>query len=162
MSISETGVTIKLHTSIIDCTVPSSGDIIPEEIYVNYEGSLEDTAEAFQLRYRENLESEMGMTHTTLVFPKDQTDLCMMVREGAVNCTMSFSLADPRQLCTYQTPFGPFAFTVVTKKLSGQMGKAGGNFFVEYDLELRGVVSQHNKLSLSVTPISAGEEPHHG
>ncbi len=162
MNISETGVAIKLHTSIIDCTAPSSGDIVPEEIYVNYEGRLEDTADAFRLCYRENIESEMGITHTTLVFPKDQTDLCMMVREGAVNCTMSFSLTDPRQLCTYQTPFGPFVFTVVTKNLSGQIDERGGTFFVEYDLELRGVVSQHNKLSLSVTPISAGEESDHG
>ncbi len=160
MSPSKQAVLIKLHTVILDCTVPENDPHSTEQIHVNYEGTLTDTKDALELRYRETAESEMGDTHTTLVFPKEQTDLCMMVREGAINCTMSFSLSDRRQFCAYQTPFGPFSFTVVTNALSAQMEEQGGRFSVEYDLEIRGVVSQRNRLSLSVTPVT--KEALHG
>lgn len=140
-------VQVTLHSIITDVD-----DDEPQRLHFTSEGTLTVSDTQYTVSYRESELTELGNTQTTLLIPRDKPDCLVLNRDGDVSCSLSFSCADNRQLCSYTTPFGPFSFVVHTQKLHVDFSETGGKLHVEYYIELRGAQAEFNRLSILVVP----------
>ncbi len=140
-------VKITLQSTIVDVTQDE-----PQRIHYSCDGMLSVDGSRYQICYKEGELTEMGNTTTTLFYDTQCPDLLVLGREGDVSCSLSFSKENPRHLCTYSTPFGPFAFTVVTKELFCQLSQATGRIRITYSIEIQGTQAELNRLHILITP----------
>ncbi len=115
-------------------------------------GTLCETSDQIIVSYQEDPSTDMGNTKTSLVFSKSNPDFLMLAREGDISSTMTFSLENPRHLCTYHTPFAPFSFVTCTKKLDTSVTENGGKVVLDYGVELRGAYAEFHHMSILISP----------
>lgn len=73
----------------------------------------------------------------------------ILLRRGEVRTCMIFR-AGTRQLCEYGAEGNVPSVAMHTHVLESEMGEAGGRIFVDYSVEIRGTVVEHNQIHLSL------------
>ena len=90
---------------------------------------------------------------TSLSFDEDDRSALTMVRSGDMTAAFRFDNKEKRQLCSYETPFIPIEFIVNTRRMENSVGEQGGMISLDYFLEVRGVNTERNRLTVEVTPL---------
>ena len=100
------------------------------------------------LRYSESELTGMQGCNTKIMFNQKKSGLVVMMREGAVNTSLSFE-AGRRHVTAYNTPYMPFNLCVNTIRVDNRFD-VDGKITIEYLLEIRGLSTERNLLTLQV------------
>lgn len=111
----------------------------------------------FTITYKENPEIGYNNCITTLVFTDDKRNSLILVREGDISTACKFDLSDKRQCCRYETPIMPFEFIVNTRSVHNTVNYDGGAILLDYNIEVRGVNTERNRLFIEVKRYDDGE-----
>lgn len=100
------------------------------------------------ISYKEDEESGMLGSVTKIMFSEKNPDFVVMMREGAVNTSLSFE-SGKRHISTYNTPFMPFRLCVNTISVDNRFDRHE-EIDIDYLLEIRGLSTERNRLSIRV------------
>ena len=81
----------------------------------------------------------------------------VLLRRGEIRTCMIFAPGS-RQLCEYGAEGAVPSVTLHTHALESEVGEAGGRVFVDYSVEIRGTVVEHNQIELSLWITQKTEE----
>ena len=127
------------------------GSACEEVMEYTASGELVTEGSYMTVRYEEG--EALGFSCTTsLIFGEDR-DILTMVRSGEMNAAFRFDKKNPRQSCTYETPIMPIEFVVNTRYIHNSVSEAGGAILLDYYLEMRGVNTERNRLTIEVQPL---------
>ena len=73
----------------------------------------------------------------------------VLLRRGEVRTCMIFAPGS-RQLCEYGAEGAVPSVALHTHALESEIGEAGGTLFVDYSVEIRGTVVEHNQIELAL------------
>lgn len=73
----------------------------------------------------------------------------VLLRRGELRTCMIFAPGS-RQLCEYGADGTVPSVTLHTHDLEAEVGEAGGRVYVDYSVEIRGTVVEHNQIELSL------------
>ncbi len=90
-----------------------------------------------------------GLTGCLTTFCLVPDGSVILLRRGEIRTCMIFAQGT-RQLCEYGADGTVPSVTLQTHRLESEMGEAGGRIFVDYSVEVRGTVVEHNEIDLSV------------
>ncbi|PKM62825.1 MAG: hypothetical protein CVU97_03265 [Firmicutes bacterium HGW-Firmicutes-21] len=121
----------------------------PETSSVNITGFMKKTKQGLQVEYKENEDSGMGDTVTTISTLGDR--VVSVNRVGALNSHMVFEQGKCHT-CIYDTGFFPMQLRVCTKELVNNLSLQGGKLNIDYSVEIVGNLAEKNKLTVSVYP----------
>ena len=125
-------------------------DSEPMVMNVLCEAQLTENGDEFSIEYDERVSEDSGVTHTKLVFGKEDLGKVSMVRTGEVNMSCMF-FAGGRCNCNYAMQGGiSLDFCMVTKTLSNTVSMDGGTLSMAYNMEVRGVTVSRNEYRLTV------------
>ena len=128
------------------------GDECDEVIAYSVNGVYKEENGKAVLSYKEP--DDVGLDCvTSLIFRTDDRSVITMVRSGELNAAFRFDLNEPRQLCSYETPFMPVEFTVNTKKVRNNLQEKGGAIILDYCIEVRGINTERNRMFIEVRPL---------
>ena len=123
----------------------------PEIIELVTEGTLESTADGWNICYEES--DLTGLKGTTTVF-EIAPDKIVLTRRGPLNSQMVFAPGYNHE-SLYQMEFGAMMITVCATKVSYDLSEAGGTVDLTYRIEIEqaaaGVIDYH----LEVRPAEA-------
>ena len=121
----------------------------PETSSISVTGFIKKTKQGLQVEYKENEESGMGDTVTTISTLGEK--VVSVNRVGALNSHMVFEQGKCHT-CIYDTGFFPMQLRVCTKELNNNLTLQGGKLNINYSVEIVGNLAEKNKLSVSVYP----------
>ena len=107
-----------------------------------------DDGHRVTLRYKENADSGMEGTETTVSFGKTKPDSISILRSGAVKCALQIEQGR-RYFGVYQTPIMPFELCLLPRLVANGIEKTGV-LQLDYTVELKGTEAQRNKLTLRI------------
>ena len=112
----------------------SQGNSEEEPISVVTPGSFYKRNNCYYAVYEETEISGMEGTTTTI---KIQPSEFFLLRTGTTNAKMHFC-NDKKNTSLYDTPYGTLQLEIDTKELSIDVNEAGGNIYVNYDMNVSG------------------------
>ena len=107
---------------------------------------LRQEGEELVLTYEEGADSGMAGVRTTLRIAPGQITL---LRKGPWRCRMVFQEGETHE-GLYETPYGALPMRLYTRRLRAQLGEAGGELELEYDMELAGQSAGTTQFRLTV------------
>ena len=141
---------VKIGISAKQCEGDVSLDTEPLVMNILCEALLTESNDEFSIEYDERISDDGGITHTKLVFGKDDPGKVSMVRHGEINMSCTF-FAGGRCNCNYAMQGGiSLDFCMVTKTLSNTVSMGGGTLAMVYNMEVRGVTVSRNEYRLTV------------
>lgn len=102
------------------------------------------------IRYKESPDIGVDNCHTALIFSADDRNSLVMNRDGDISTACRFDMKEKRQYCRYETPVMPVEFTVNTRKVHNTVNRDGGAILLDYNIEVRGVNIERNRLFIEV------------
>ncbi len=122
-------------------------DYVTDGVLVNGDGYVE-------ISYEESETMGLAGVKTSLVWYKSAPGVVTMVRTGEINCAFVFHHKNKRQMCTYNTGVMPLELCVCTRRIDNQIDydAATGNITIDYIIEFRGMNTERNLLSVTVSP----------
>ena len=161
-------VRVSIHSRICDLTGDS--DEMPdvmmmmmrppeaevETIDYNTDGELSDDGETVTVKYDESAEMGFEQSSTSLSFNKTAPGTVMMVRSGDGSAAFRFDASEKRQHCVYETGIMPIELIINTHSVENTVIGSGGRISLDYSIELRGMTTERNLLSLHIRPIMTG------
>jgi len=132
----------------------SEGDVSldsePMVMNILCEALLTENGDEFFIEYDERISEDGGITHTKLVFGKNEPGKVSMVRTGEINMSCTF-FAGGRCNCNYSMQGGiSLDFCMVTKTLKNTVSMDGGTLAMTYNMEVRGVAMSRNEYKLTI------------
>ncbi len=103
------------------------------------------------IEYTECEDSGMAGSVCRIVFCEARPEILSIVREGEMSTAFSFE-SGKRHKNTYNTPYGQFDFCVKTIKMENELRKRG-RAYIDYIIELRGLVVEHKQIEMYVGMI---------
>lgn len=103
------------------------------------------------LQYDESELTGMEGCVTKIMFSAKNPSFVVMMREGAVNTSLSFE-EGKRHITSYNTPYMPFRLCVNTIRVDNSF-EDNGEIVIEYLLEIRGLSTERNILKIKVNFI---------
>ncbi len=91
---------------------------------------------------------------TVFAFNEDTPTTVSMFKNGSLSAALVFDSEKKRQVCLYNN--GPFLFeiTVRTDILVNEITyDHGGKMSAEYTIEIKGIPTEYNRISVKITPI---------
>ncbi|MBQ9745800.1 MAG: DUF1934 domain-containing protein [Clostridia bacterium] len=138
------GISAKQHEGDV------SFDSEPMVMNILCEALLADSGDEFSIEYDERVSEDGDVTHTKLVFGKENPGKVSMVRTGEINMSCTF-FAGGRCNCNYAMQGGiSLDFCMVTKTLKNTVSLGGGTLAMTYNMEVRGVTMSRNEYRLTV------------
>ena len=113
---------------------------------------LRREGEELVLTYEEGTDSGMAGVRSTLRIASGQITL---LREGPWRCRMVFQAGETHE-GLYETPYGALPMRLHTRRLRAQLGEAGGELELEYDMELAGQSAGTTQFRLTVREEAPG------
>lgn len=113
------------------------------------EGKYKKDKNGYTLSYEESQVTGMEGTLTTI---SANCDSVTIVRQGTVNNQFEF-VKGKLMKSYYETPYGAFLMSVTTKLMEVELNDEGGSLKVVYNLDINGVGTGRNNLSLSVKTL---------
>lgn len=122
----------------------------PEILEFITEGKLYEKGGAHYILYEESEISGMAGCKTTLKYTDSQLRMRRMGKDMANYTVLEFGEGHSFS-SSYFTPYGPVEVEVKTNKFKKNFDEAGlGNIFVEYSLNLKGLVESKNTIDITV------------
>ena len=121
-------------------------------IELDTDGVIRYGSGRIELSYEEAELTGMEGSTTTLYFDEDNRGLVTMLREGAVNTVLVFE-EGKRHVCVYETEYFPFEVTIHTYRVENGLGRDGGEFSIDYVIEMHGGASERTKFKLKARKI---------
>lgn len=125
-----------------------------ETVEQSLAGSLTVFENGWRVSYREETESGLGKTDTTLTVTEGRV---ILDRKGETECRMVFR-AGRRTLTEYRTLYGAFPVELFTRAAESALAEGGagaeGRLRLDYDLTLGGGVPTQTALELTLTPLN--------
>ncbi|MEG0441293.1 MAG: DUF1934 domain-containing protein [Oscillospiraceae bacterium] len=132
-------ISIKGNQSFDDCE--------PEVIELTTRGQLHDEGDDnFTLSYQESPITGLDGTLTTFQVEKSRITL---LRIGTVNSQMVFEVGR-RHLSMYETPYGPLAIGISTRRMHSSLNADGGDITIDYALEIDNALAGRNLFEINV------------
>ncbi len=97
-----------------------------------------------------------GLQGCLTTFCFTATGMLILLRRGTVKTCMVFEHAH-RHLCDYGAAEGIPSVVLHTHSLQSDLSEDGGEICVDYSVEIRGTLTEKNRLSLTVEPIGRSE-----
>lgn len=105
---------------------------------------------SFRISYED---SEItGLQGCLTTFCLSPTGMLILLRRGPVKTCMVFENAH-RHLCDYGVADGIASVVLHTHSLISDLTENGGEIFVDYSVEMRGCLTERNRLTLKVEPF---------
>ena len=120
----------------------------PEISEMLVEGRLVTTSRRVELVYEELLDAQFGSTVTKIGFDRDYSNMISMLRSGAIDTAMVFENKH-RHICIYNAPAASFEVCINTLRVDNRL-LTDGILMLDYYMEIRGVQTDHCKLTLTV------------
>lgn len=115
-------------------------------------GMLADCGDdGFTLSYQESEVTGLEGTLTTIQVEPQRVTL---VRVGSVNSQMVFE-EGRRHFSMYDTPYGALEIGINTRKMRTNLGKSGGDIFIDYGLEIDHGAVGDNRFQINVRETGA-------
>lgn len=122
----------------------------PSVMNIFCEAMITDDGENIIVEYEEFLVDGGGVTNTKILFNKQDPYTVSLMRSGMVEMVCSFAHGE-RFNCAYRMADGiALDFCVVTKELKNTLSFAGGSLFLDYTVEVRGLVVTKNEYRLNI------------
>ncbi len=128
-------------------------DFEPETIEYKTDGLLSDDGDTVTISYDESEELGFEKSSTTLSFSKGTPGAVIMVRSGDGSTVCRFSETERRQHCVYNTGFLPIELIINTFAVENSFAGGAGHIALDYSIELRGLTTERNKLSVDYKPL---------
>jgi len=103
---------------------------------------------SFRLSYEDSEIS--GFPGNLNTFCLSPTGMLIFLRRGGAKTCLIFENG-ARQSCDYGIQSGLPPMTLHTHRLQSNLNENGGTLFVDYSLEMRGSVTEHNTISIQIT-----------
>lgn len=133
-------------------------EAVNENIEFTTEGMITADGDKIIISYEESELMGLEGCETSLFFNKIKPNVVTMMRSGSVISGLVFDLSDKRQVCIYETEYMPMEFSIYTRNVGNDMTyDNGGTLNLDYDIEVRGVRTERNRLTLEVTNLKGGE-----
>ena len=133
-------------------------DAVNDKIEYSTQGTLSVNGEKIIISYEESELMGLDGCETSLYFNKISPNVVTMTRTGSVVSGLVFDPTDKRHICTYETDFMPIEFCICTRSVGNNLTyDNGGTLNLDYDIEVRGVRTERNRLTLEVINIKGGE-----
>lgn len=116
--------------------------------HVEADGSVYRKGESLYLVYREDEETGLGSTLTTV---RVEGNTCTLIRQGET-VMKQVLVKGEEQHGTYKTPYGTFELVTRTSRLVTRLSEQGGRLEAEYNLRLGGEKSRM-VLQVDVQPL---------
>ena len=120
----------------------------PEISEMLVEGRLITTLRRVELVYEDLLDAQFGSTVTKIGFDRNYPNMISMLRSGAIDTAMVFENRH-RHICIYNAPGASFEACINTYKVDNRL-LTDGVLVLDYYMEIRGVQTDHCKLTLTV------------
>ena len=102
------------------------------------------------IRYKESPDIGVDNCRTALIFSPEDRNSLIMNRDGDISTACRFDMKEKRQYCRYETPVMPVEFTVNTRKVHNTVNRDGGAILLDYNIEVRGINIERNRLFIEV------------
>lgn len=133
-------INVSVKTDIVD------GDGNKDSIEFTTEGKIGVKNGKTYIYYKESEVSGMDGCLTTIRLEENRL---VLKRYGSSSMELEFEVGKNYE-DYYRTPYGIFEIKTNTKKLEIEYdGKKEGNIFLEYELQVLGLVNSHNVLQIS-------------
>ncbi|MDD6800280.1 MAG: DUF1934 domain-containing protein [Firmicutes bacterium] len=116
------------------------------------EGSLDDCEDSISVTYSERKDMGFDNVNTTLSFEKSRPHVVTMVRTGSMSSACRFDSKASRQIISYDTGVMPIQMAISTKSVDNRLTESGGQLFLDYIVEMRGIKTERNLFSMEVRP----------
>ena len=125
-------------------------DSEPVVMNVLCEAVITDDGDNIIIEYEEFLVDGGGVTNTKILFSKSNPYTVSLMRSGLVEMVCSFSDGE-RFNCAYRMSDGiALDFCIATKELKNTLTFDGGNLYLNYTVEVRGLVINRNEYRLHI------------
>lgn len=148
-------INIQIETERIysDLASRPGQELEPEKSSVFINGYMKKTRDGIQVEYKENEDSGLGDTVTTISSFNDNRTVSVN-RVGQISSHMVFEKGKSHT-CIYDTGYFPMQLRICTKELSNNLTLQGGKIDIDYSVEIVGNLAEKNRMSLSVAPDSS-------
>ena len=120
--------------------------VIPTTLYA--QGLFSQEADgSFHISYEDSEITGLEGCLTTFCLTADKNSM-VLLRSGNLRTCMSFE-EGARRLCDYGLEGGVPSVTLHTHRLKAGFTEEGGKITVDYSVEIRGSVSEHNELEIT-------------
>lgn len=102
---------------------------------------------SFRVSYEDS--EATGLDGCLTTFCLSPTGMLIMLRRGEIKTCMVFEKGR-RHLCDYGARGGVPSVVLHTHSLSSDLTEQGGSLFVDYSVEIRGVRTERNELSIKI------------
>lgn len=132
-------------------------EAVNENIEFTTQGIITADGDNITISYEESELMGLEGCETSLFFNKIKPNVITMMRSGSVISGLVFDPSDKRQVCIYETEFMPMEFSIYTRNVGNDMTyDNGGTLNLDYDIEVRGVRTERNRLTLEVINLKDG------
>lgn len=119
-----------------------------EHIEFSTEGFISEKGDTVEITYKENAELGMADIESSLRFKKNRPNFVNLIRTGSAPASLVFDSHFPRQNCSYCIGNLPFSFCIITNEVKNLFDEFGGKIVLDYQIEMHGVVTEHNVYTL--------------
>ena len=134
-------------------------EVINDNIEYSTHGKLSTDGDNITVSYEESEIMGLEGCETSLYFSKIVPTVVTMTRTGSVVSGIVFDPAARRHMCTYETDFMPLELCVCTRNVGNNLTyDNGGILNLDYDIEVHGIRTERNRLTLEVVNIKEGDE----
>lgn len=123
-----------------------------DELNINIacDGTMEMRGGRIYIKYEEDISGEGDIVENTMSFDTGERDVISLSRIGDAKMSCVFERGK-RYPCNYELPFGAFELVVSAKCVDNSVDyEKGGEVYLKYAMESRGIVIQNVKYRLTV------------
>ena len=120
------------------------------DINIACDGTMEMRGGRIYIKYEEDISGEGDIVENTMSFDTGERDVISLSRNGEAKMSCVFERGT-RYPCNYELPFGAFELVVSAKCVDNSVDyEKGGEVYLKYAMESRGIVIQNVKYRLTV------------
>ena len=120
------------------------------DINIACDGTMEMRGGRIYIKYEEDISGEGDIVENTMSFDTGERDVISLSRIGDAKMSCVFERGK-RYPCNYELPFGAFELVVSAKCVDNSVDyEKGGEVYLKYAMESRGIVIQNVKYILTV------------
>ena len=120
------------------------------DINIACDGTMEMRGGRIYIKYEEDSSGECDIVENTMSFDTGERDVISLSRIGDAKMSCVFERGK-RYPCNYELPFGAFELVVSAKCVDNSVDyEKGGEVYLKYAMESRGIVIQNVKYRLTV------------
>lgn len=120
------------------------------DINVSCEGTMELHDGRIYIKYEEDISGESDIVNNTISFSVGERDVISLSRIGSAKMSCVFERGK-RYPCAYELAFGAFDLVISSQCVDNSVDyENGGEIYLKYVMESRGIVMQEAKYRLTV------------